>query len=366
MRLGWITFLGVLTGVVAGGLPATGMAQTDEAFDPHDFTGVWNTNHRGTRGYRSISAEEDIPQRTPWGEAQFALTITGRSSPDYPIGLPPVLGNDPMMDCNPEGFPGVALGTLRPVEFFYAPGRLIMFFEWQRTFREIWLDGRDLPRNPEPRWLGHSVGHWEGDTLVVDSVGFDNRTWLDYYGNIFSEEMRLQERWRRVDKDTLTVSYRLIDPKTYVEPWVGNEKVYTRQSGVELFEEICAPMDEQYFTDVIRDRAAIPANGLDAPGADSEELLLNQFADAVTAIRRIRFAADEEWKQADADEERVAIQDRAIEDVMEAVRETGISMEDYRSMARMINVDPDVRADVFERLAQRDETLARLNVSLRE
>jgi hypothetical protein len=359
-------FFGALAICIAGAVPGAAVAQADGDFEARDLTGIWNTNHRATGGYRSISAEEDIPQRTPWGEAQFALTITGRSSPRYPIGLPPVLGNDPIMDCNPEGFPGVALGTLRPVEFFYAPGRLIMFFEWQRTFREIWLDGRDLPENPEPRWLGHSVGHWEGDTLVIDSVGFDNRTWLDYYGNVFSEDMRLQERWRRTGADTLTVSYRLTDPRTYVGPWIGNEKTYTRQADVELYEEICAPMDEQYFTQAVRDRAAVAEDSLGSGGDVSEEALVDRFADAIAAIRRIRFQADEDWKMTQSEEQQIAIQDDAIDRIMEAVRETGISMQDYRRMARMMTVDPDVRADVFERLAQREDALAQLNVSLRE
>jgi hypothetical protein len=105
--------------------------------------------------------------------------------------------------------------------------------------------------------MGFSVGHWEGDTLVVDTTGFDERAWLDQYGNVYSGEMRLQERWRRTGRDTLEAVYRLEDPRSYTRPWVSTTKVWKRQAN-EIREELCAPMDEKLFNETIRD----PAGGI--------------------------------------------------------------------------------------------------------
>ena len=224
-------------------------------FDPHDFSGVYETNHSGTRGYRGMTTEENIPPRTPWAEQVFRSRLTGRPTREK-AGVPPALGNDPIMQCNPYGFPRILFYT-NPVEFFHTPNRILMFFEWQRVTREIWMDGRELPKDPDSRWLGYSVGHWEGDTLVVDTIGFDDRAWLDQYGNVCSSDMKFQERWRRVDRDTLEVQYRLDDPKSYTKPWISTVKQFKRQAG-EIREELCAPMDEGYFNEHIRN----PAGGV--------------------------------------------------------------------------------------------------------
>jgi hypothetical protein len=132
-----------------------------------------------------------------------------------------------------------------------------MLFQGQRLMREIWMDGRELPTDPDPRWMGYSVGRWEGDTLVVDTLGFDDRAWLDQYGNVYSSDMKFQERWRRVGRDTLEVVYRLEDPKSYTRPWISTAKVFNRQTD-EIREEFCAPLDEDYFNKNVRN----PAGGV--------------------------------------------------------------------------------------------------------
>jgi hypothetical protein len=222
-------------------------------FDRRDFTGVWQTDHRGTNGYRGMTTEEGIPPRTPWAETLFRSRLTGRESKEK-AGVPPAFGNDPIMECNPYGFPRVLFYT-DPVEFFNAPGRIVMFFQGQRIVREVWMDGRELPKDPDPRWLGYSVGKWEGDTLVIDTIGFDDRAWLDQYGNVYSSEMRFQERWSRPERDALQVVYRLDDPKSYTKPWVSTTKTFKRQNGVEIREEFCAPVEEHSFNERVRDPA---------------------------------------------------------------------------------------------------------------
>jgi hypothetical protein len=225
------------------------------AFDPRDFTGVWLTEHEGTGGFRSLTAEDDIPPRTPWAQEVFLSRKTARPQKGK-AAVEPAFGNDPIMACNPKGLVRLFLYT-DPIEFIHTKSgdRLMMTFQSQGSARPIWLDGRALPVNPEPRWNGYSVGRWEGDTLVVTSVGFDDRAWLDQYGNVYSEDMRFEERWRRVDRDTLEAVYRIDDPKSYVRPWVSTKKIWKRQP-YELREVFCAPMDELYFNEVVRDPAA--------------------------------------------------------------------------------------------------------------
>jgi hypothetical protein len=139
---------------------------------------------------------------------------------------------------------------------------MMQFFQWERQFREIWLDGRPVPsgenlENLGPAWYGHSVGRWEGDTLIVDTVGLDERAWLDeLWGHPKSFHARIEERYKRIDADTLELQFTLFDPEYYTAPWVGNKKrlrrippeAYTYFGWKSLFggntEAICAPMNE--------------------------------------------------------------------------------------------------------------------------
>jgi hypothetical protein len=88
----------------------------------------------------------------------------------------------------------------------------------------------------------------------VESIGYDDRTWLDHFGSPHSDEMRLEERYRRIDPDHLELSMTLTDPKTYTKPWVGDKITFDRAK-VAIFEEICAPSEENHFNDRIRDAA---------------------------------------------------------------------------------------------------------------
>jgi hypothetical protein len=242
-------------GQADGPFPKLPPPDPNASYNLRDFSGAWETDHRGTGGYRGMTDEAGIPPRTPWAEAVFRSRVTGRTTKEKE-GVPPALGNDPIMACNPYGIPRLLFFT-NPVEFFHTPDRVLMFFEWQRAVREIWMDGRELPKDPDPRWMGYSVGRWEGDTLVIDTVGFDDRAWLDQYGNVYSSGMRFQERWKRTGRDTLEAVYRIDDPKSYARPWVSTTKIFRRQAG-EIREEFCAPMDEGYFNQNVRD----PAGGV--------------------------------------------------------------------------------------------------------
>jgi hypothetical protein len=148
---------------------------------------------------------------------------------------------------------------LRPMEIIQIPGRMLQIFEWTRTFREIWADGRPLPVEPDPKWLGWSVGAWEGDTFVVKTTGFDERAWLDNFGYPHSEGMILEERYRRVRPDVLELQMTITDPKAYTKTWVGGKKGLERQpKDFKMREEFCVPSEEEEFNKGVRD----PAGGV--------------------------------------------------------------------------------------------------------
>ncbi len=97
-----------------------------------------------------------------------------------------------------------------------------MIFEYDHTVRRIYTDGRPLPKDPDPLWLGYSVGRWEGNTtFVVDTVGFNENTWLDRLGVPHSDQLHVTERFHRVDGDHLQLDVTMQDPKALAKPWTG-------------------------------------------------------------------------------------------------------------------------------------------------
>jgi hypothetical protein len=124
----------------------------------------------------------------------------------------------PMTNCLPAGVPAVEL-LPRPFRIVHTPKFIAMLHEGDGTFRQLHLDGRMHPQDPTPAWLGYSVGKWEGDTLSVETRGFNGKTWLDVFGHGHSEALRVRERFHRRDFGHLDVSVTLEDPKTFTRPF---------------------------------------------------------------------------------------------------------------------------------------------------
>src|SRR2546427_3152154 len=218
--------------------------------DPHDLSGVWS------KTWRTLALSNEVPPFTASGKERFDANKPGYG----PRAVPPALGNDPTGKCDPLGLVRNLLleVSIYQMQFLQTPKRVFQFFEWAHAWREIWTDGRQLPENPDATWMGYSVGKWEGDTFVVNSVGFDERTWLDHFGNPHSDEMRLEERYRRMDRDTLELTMTLTDPKTYTKPWVSEKKVFKLVPNRELPEIFCVPSEEEEFNKRVRN----PAGGV--------------------------------------------------------------------------------------------------------
>ncbi len=185
-----------------------------------DLTGLWDTARGGigARGARGMPAP-----LTPYGEQLSKAHHSGDGVRMVPVEEI----NDPLSTMgDPGGFPRNLLFELRQVRFMNTPHAVYALHMWEKRWREIWTDGRKLPVDPDPRWYGYSIGHWEDDfTFVVESNGTDERTWLDNAGNPHSDQLRVEERWHRVSENRIELTVTLNDPKVYTRPWVALDKL---------------------------------------------------------------------------------------------------------------------------------------------
>jgi hypothetical protein len=186
--------------------------------------------------------EHPLPY-TPLGLA--ALKANKPSGPGV-RQVPVALSNDPVDQCDPMGFPRLELFELRTFELAQTANQVIYLNQWYGNWRIIWTDGRELPKDPEPRWNGYSVGKWVDDyTFVVETVGLDPRTWLDHAGRPHSADLRVEERFHRVDHDNMELTVTIDDPKMYKEPWLGLNKfpLHLLPSDFDMPELLCSPLD---------------------------------------------------------------------------------------------------------------------------
>ena len=157
-------------------------------------------------------------------------------------------------------FPGFRLPEIGPLLSFnmskilQTPG-VIAFLSEDGQFRQILTDGRELPKDPNPTWQGYSVGHWDGDTLVVESAGFNDKTWLDFGGHPHTEKLRVTERFYRKDFGHMDLGITFDDPKAYTRPWTISVEMVLMPD-TELLEYVCNEneRDVQHFVVTEEDR----------------------------------------------------------------------------------------------------------------
>lgn len=234
---------------LAHGAPQSGGSKTQAVASPaaRDLSGVWLMDVNAYHNNPSSGSLKAAPM-TAWAQERYKASA---GKPGY---------DDPTYHCDPPGLPRVALGQA-PFEIIQIPGRILVLYEDFYARRTIWMDGRTVPKDPDPTWYGYSVGRWEGDTLVVDTVGFNDRSWLDGGGHPHSDAMQVVERYRRVDRDTLELNMTINDSKAYTKPWVSSApKSYKLAPKVgpkaEVLELPCVPEDEESFRKVVREPAA--------------------------------------------------------------------------------------------------------------
>jgi len=230
-----------------------------------DLTGVWQggSDRRGT-----------------WEEANTGLGVggTGRdpaapvtlSSNDRPAGREPapyqpwaaqkVLESfnrrgidDPTGLCLPPGLPRTPMLGLFPQQIVQTPKQIVILYEYMNVFRVIPLNAKH-PDDLIPSYMGNSVGHWEGDTLVVDVTGFNDKTWLSGTGTFHSDELHITERYTRVDKDQINYDVTMVDPKVLTKPWNLHTTIMLRE-GTRLQEYVCAEnnLDPGHYEKLLKD-----------------------------------------------------------------------------------------------------------------
>ncbi len=220
----------------------------------HDLSGVWMQYPQGAvLGVPGMNAIDETrrPPLTPWGQARYDAAFA-MQGPRAVAGKE----NAPTLHCDPDGPPRF-LNLPNPFEIVQIPGRVFMFFELGHVWRTIWTDGRALPKDPDPTWLGYSVGKWDGDTFVVDTIGFNDKSWVDVYGNPRSDKMHLTERYRRLNHDTLEMQITMDDPKAYTKPWVNPPKLHKLEPGWEIAEWFCVIDEENAYSEAVRKPAGV-------------------------------------------------------------------------------------------------------------
>jgi hypothetical protein len=186
-----------------------------------DLSGLWQ--RISPKYATNITADLEPGEVPTWAEALVKQRMED-------------LGKDHMaLQCLPWG-PNYS-NSDRKAKIIQTPGLIVMLDE-DLTYRQIFLDGRALETNPNPAWMGYSVGHWEGSTLVVESFGFNDRTWLDRNGHPHTEALRTTERYRRPDFGHLEIDVTLDDPAVYTRPWTVTLRAQLAPD-TELLEYVC-------------------------------------------------------------------------------------------------------------------------------
>jgi hypothetical protein len=173
-----------------------------------DLSGVWEA--RDQTYFFDLAAglkpEDVVP--TPWA----AAIQKQREARDHV--------DDPLASCLPQGVPRVNTNGIFPFKIVQTPTLVVILYEQLGLFRQVFMDGRKVAANPNPSWLGYSTGRWDGDTLVVDTSGFNDKTWLDTTkGRPASEELHVQERFRRTSFGNMEVRATIDDPKAFTKAW---------------------------------------------------------------------------------------------------------------------------------------------------
>jgi hypothetical protein len=180
-----------------------------------DLTGIWN-------GQRVVS--QDGPAMLPWAEKLVAQRATNNYADDFEAR------------CLPGGPPRAAPYHTALVS---TPKLVLMLFEGNtHMFRQFFVDGSVHPKDLKPTWYGDSRAHWDGDTLVVDTIGFNDKSWIDMPGHPHTTQMHLTERFHRRDFGTLEIQDIIDDPGAYSKPWIMN-KVATLETKMEMTEYVC-------------------------------------------------------------------------------------------------------------------------------
>ena len=190
-----------------------------------DLTGIWIADPPKLRDVTMDLKPGDV-QMQPWAEELYKKRATGDLS-----------ALDPDANCLPQGVPKIN-STPLPFKIYQEPNVVVVLYEAFDQFRQFFMDGRQLPKNANPQWFGYSVARWDGDTLVVESSGFNGKAWLDQVGHPSTEALRVTERFTRRDFGHMDVVSTIDDPMAYKKPWTFTQPL-SLLADTELLELVC-------------------------------------------------------------------------------------------------------------------------------
>jgi hypothetical protein len=206
-----------------------------------DFSGIWTSDevdprrpnvapnpHDATTSRRMVNLGVELPGGLPY-QPWLAALVKQRWAVNAK--------DDPHVKCLPDNFIR-AYGMPHLLKFVQTPGLLIVLNEWNAGYRQVFTDGRALPTDPTPSWMGYSSAKWSGDTLVVDTIGLRDDSWIDWQGSVVGETARIREEFRRPDFGHMEIRLTVDDPKAYTKPFTVTIKERLIAEA-ELIDEIC-------------------------------------------------------------------------------------------------------------------------------
>jgi hypothetical protein len=228
-----------------------------------DISGIWDAGMRqalGTSGAPEHLAllpgragieggrpdETGIEHPLPYTPPGLAALKANKPSGPGVRQVPASLANDPADRCDPLGFPYMELWEFRTIDLVQTANHVILLSPFYGNYRVIWTDGRAFPKDPEPRWNGYSVGKWVDDyTFVVETVGLNPKSWIDHAGRPHSEDLRVEERFHRLDHDTMELTTTIDDPQMYTQPWLALNKLplHLQPPDFDIPELLCSPSE---------------------------------------------------------------------------------------------------------------------------
>jgi hypothetical protein len=190
-----------------------------------DLSGVWEPMEN--KYVRNIAADlkQEVPFQ-PWAKTLYEQRTDGSHSKE-----------DPDANCLPQGVPKIDAAPA-PWKIVQTPGSLVIIYEAFTLWRQVFMDGRERVKDLNPSWLGYSLAKWDGDTLVVDTRGFNGKAWLDQLGKPSTDALHVIERFHRKDFGHMDLTITIDDPKAYTKQWTVVEPVHLLPDS-ELLEFIC-------------------------------------------------------------------------------------------------------------------------------
>jgi hypothetical protein len=244
-------------------ITAPAKAQKSAPAPLHDISGTWEPGNGpldglGIFGAKAMPEDGKPEHQLPY--TPLGLEALSRMKPTFGArSVLPADTNDPVVYCDPQGIPREDLNQLRTTQILQTPLSVFLLYQFGKVWRVVWTDGREAPKDPEPRWYGYSVGKWVDDhTLVVQTTGTDERTWVDHVGRPHSGDLQVEERFHRVDHDHLELTVTLDDPKMYTKPWVALDRFPMRLQppSFDVREMICSPSEISEYNRLVGNTAS--------------------------------------------------------------------------------------------------------------